>query len=161
MGGPREEGRDHWDWEESHRICLRVARRYARDPSEAEDIAQEALLRAWRRRGTLRQDTRRAEWLRAIARNEALRYVSRAIPEPTETPGAGEGREDEGLLTSAERADVNAALSRLGSSDRLLLRLRYAEDLTQAAIAGLLEMPEGTVKVRLHRARSKLREEFN
>lgn len=160
MGAPRKEELDSWDWAEAHRVCLRIARRYVRDPSEAEDVAQEALLRAWRRRGTLRKDARRAEWLRAIARNEALRHVSRKVPEPTEAIEAAEGREDERLAGVAERADVGAAVGRLDASDQLLLRLRYTEDLTQAAIARLLEVPEGTVKVRLHRARAKLREEF-
>ena len=49
-----------------------MAYRYASNPSEAEDIAQDALLRAWRRRSTLRDAERRNQWLAAIVRNEAL-----------------------------------------------------------------------------------------
>jgi len=45
----------------------------------------------------------------------------------------------------------------LSDRDRRLLRMKYEEDLTQAAIAHRLGIPEGTVKVRLHRARNKLR----
>ena len=57
-------------------------------------------------------------------------------------------------MTTVERADVHAALERLNERDRQLIRLRYEEDLTQTAIASRLGMPEGTVKVRLHRVRT-------
>jgi RNA polymerase sigma-70 factor, ECF subfamily len=52
---------------------------------------------------------------------------------------------------------VAQALSELPAPDRLLLRLRYERDLTQREIAELLGMPEGTVKVRLHRLRNRVR----
>lgn len=55
------------------------------------------------------------------------------------------------------RIDLRTALATLDERDRTLLLLRYGEDLTQPAIAQLLDMPEGTVKVHLHRARAKLR----
>jgi RNA polymerase sigma-70 factor (ECF subfamily) len=137
-----------------------VAHRYASNPSEAEDIAQDALLRAWRRRGTLRNADRRTEWLATIVRNEAFRHRSRVRPEPIATVETFEGADDEWVLATVEHADVHAALRRLDEPDRKLLMLRYGEDLTQAAIARLLEIPEGTVKVRLHRARDKLRRAF-
>lgn len=61
------------------------------------------------------------------------------------------------MVATVERADLHAALKRLDEKDRRLLALRYDEDLTQAAIARRLGIPEGTVKVRLHRVRAKLR----
>lgn len=64
------------------------------------------------------------------------------------------------MVATVERADIHAALGCLSERDRLLLHLRYDEDLTQAAIASRLGIPEGTVKVRLHRARDKLRRAF-
>ncbi len=70
------------------------------------------------------------------------------------------GSEDEAVLGTEERVDVQAALNALTSQDQTLLMLRYDEDLTQSAIADRLGMPEGTVKVRLHRARAKLQEVF-
>ena len=60
----------------------------------------------------------------------------------------------------ATEADLHAALGCLSQRDRQLLELRYEEDLTQAAIATKLGIPEGTVKVRLHRARDKLRRAY-
>ncbi len=134
-----------------------MAYHYARHPGEAEDIAQDALLRAWRRRSTLRDSSRREEWLGTIVRNEAYRQRSRVRPDPVEEVETLEGEEDEGILSTVERADLHAALDRLDARDRELIQLRYDEDLTQEAIARRLGLPDGTVKVRLHRARHKLR----
>jgi RNA polymerase sigma-70 factor (ECF subfamily) len=137
-----------------------MAYRYASNPSEAEDIAQDALLRAWRRRSTLRDAERRNQWLASIVRNEAFRQHARVRPDPTSSIEWREGEEDEDVVATVERADLYAALDRLSDPDRRLLEMRYEEDLTQAAIARRLGIPEGTVKVRLHRARGKLRRAY-
>lgn len=136
---------------------MRFAYRYAGNPSEAEDIAQDAMLRAWRRRSTLRDEGRRKEWLGTIVRNEAFRQHARVRPDPIATIESFEGADDERVVATVEQADIRAALAALDERDRQLLRLRYSEDLTQAAIARRLGIPEGTVKVRLHRVRHKLR----
>ena len=78
-------------------------------------------------------------------------------PDPTALIEFREGAEDEGVLAAVELADLHAALALLSDRDRRLLEMKYEEDLTQAAIASRLGIPEGTVKVRLHRARNKLR----
>jgi len=133
-----------------------MAYRYASNPSEAEDIAQDALLRAWRRRSTLREPERRTQWLATIVRNEAFRQHARVRPIPTDLV-ENEAVEDEAVLATVELADLRQALRQLSETDRDLLELRYRDDLTQPAIARKLGIPEGTVKVRLHRARKKLR----
>jgi RNA polymerase sigma-70 factor, ECF subfamily len=145
-----------WDWETARRLCLKVAHRYAHG-SDAEDIAQEALIRAWRHRASLRAGQRLGPWLATIARNEALRHRSRRRPEPIADVSGGSA-DDAALLGLAERVDLESTLGTLADQDQLLLRLRYVDDMTQPAIASLLDLPEGTVKVRLHRARLKLRE---
>lgn len=134
-----------------------MAYRYASNPSEAEDIAQDALLRAWRRRSTLRDSERRNQWLATIVRNEAFRQHARVRPDPTSSIEFSEGAEDERVLAAVELADLHAALDLLGERDRRLLEMKYEEDLTQGMIARRLGIPEGTVKVRLHRARNRLR----
>lgn len=134
-----------------------MAYHYTSNPNEAEDIAQEALLRAWRRRSTLREGARRKEWLGTIVRNEAFRLHARVRPDPVETIEAREGCEDDRIVSTVERADLHAALKCLSKRDRELIQLRYDEDLTQEAIARRLGIPDGTVKVRLHRVRDKLR----
>jgi RNA polymerase sigma-70 factor, ECF subfamily len=137
-----------------------LAYRYASNPSEAEDIAQDALLRAWRRRSTLRDAERRNQWLATIVRNEAFRQHARVRPDLIPTIELHEGAEDEQVLAAVELSDLHAALKELSERDRMLLEMRYEEDLTQAAIARRLGIPEGTVKVRLHRARNKLRKVY-
>jgi RNA polymerase sigma-70 factor, ECF subfamily len=137
-----------------------LAFRYARNPSEAEDIAQEALLRAWRRRSTLREASSRKQWLSTIVRNEAFRHYSRPRPDPTDEVEQLEGHEDELVAATADRADIRAALEELSERERVLISLRYEEDMTQPAIARRLGIPEGTVKVQLHRARLKLRRAY-
>lgn len=151
---------ESWDWDEIHRICLRFAFRYASSRMEAEDIAQDATLRAWKKQSTLRESAARTSWLGTIVRNEALREFARKRPAPTDTLEAWQGRDDERVLATVERADLHAALDRLNKRDRQLVRLRYDEDMTQEAIAHRLGIPLGTVKVRLHRVRAKLRREI-
>jgi RNA polymerase sigma-70 factor (ECF subfamily) len=96
-----------------------------------------------------------------ITRNEARRLLGRqarrcnrelfdpASPEPDS--------EDDELTGAAVRVTVEQALRKLAVGDQRMLRLRYAEDLTQVEVARRLGVPEGTVKVRLHRARRRLR----
>jgi RNA polymerase sigma-70 factor (ECF subfamily) len=137
-----------------------VAQRYARTPNEVDDIAQDALLRAWRRRATLRSHEQRAEWLASIARNEACRRHSRAESDPIPGSDVDAAAEDERILSMVEQADVRGVVRKLGRGDRLLLHLRYEQDMTIAEIAGFLEIPVGTAKVRLHRMHNELRSAF-
>jgi RNA polymerase sigma-70 factor, ECF subfamily len=148
-----------WDWSEAWRHCHHEARRVLRSSAEAEDAAQEALLRAWRSARTPEEIERPVAWLRRIARNEALRLKARQKrrqDEPLandaldELPGGAGANE-------TDRLHVVELLAALPPADRRLLWLRYFEDLTQATVARRLGIPEGTVKVRLHRVRARLR----
>ncbi len=148
---------DALDWGAASEQCLRVARHCSRDSSEAEDIAQEALLRAWRHHRAGNSVEKANAWLGTITRNEAARSFSRLRPEPRATLINEVAEDDCNLTKTALRIDVTRGLADLEEIDRRLLWLRYGEDLTQPAIARVLGLPEGTVKVRLHRARLKLR----
>ncbi len=150
-----------WDWPAARERCLREARRYTRSPAEAEDIVQEALLRAWKTRTKLRNPAYPMPWLLQITRNEALRSLSRSgrdkersvlVPDPEGDPGP-----DEWTETAAMRLDVEAALRQLGDDDRQIVNLRYTDGLTHSTIADLMNIPVGTCKVRLHRLRKRLR----
>jgi RNA polymerase sigma-70 factor, ECF subfamily len=149
-----------WDWAALRARCLREARRVL-PGAEAEEAVQEALMRAWTRRHACRSPDAPLAWVLEITRNESRRLLARRA----RRPGAPEGRsgprepeaEDDELLSTTTRVTVEQALARLEDSDRRVLRLRYADDLTQAEVARRLGLPEGTVKVRLHRARGRLR----
>ncbi len=127
---------------------------------EAEEAAQEALVRAWLRRDSCRSPGAPLPWLLEITRNEARRALGRdarrSTREVVHAEPLAEG-DDEELVGTALRLTVEQALGALGEGDRRLLRMRYGEDLTQAEVARRLGVPEGTVKVRLHRARRRLR----
>lgn len=90
-------------------------------------------------------------------RNEAFRQHSKVRPDPVAELEMYEGVEDDQIVSTVERADLHAVIAGLSERDRELLQLRYGEDLTQQAIARRLHLPDGTVKVRLHRLRHKLR----
>jgi RNA polymerase sigma-70 factor (ECF subfamily) len=155
MRGWRREPDHGWNWREALSTCSRLARRYASE-ADADDVAQEAVLRAWRFRTELRRGDRLEPWLATIVRNEAARQRGKPRPEPVAEMDAAHGAEDENILAVTDRADLKDAMSRLDDSERAMLHLRYGRDLTQLAIARTLNLPEGTVKVGLHRARAKL-----
>ena len=128
-----------------------IARRYARTGIDVDDIVQETLLRAWRKRGQCRAADDPLPWVGRIAHNEGRRYcatsgreVLQANPEPL-----GEELADEPL---------GEILASLREGERIVVELRYVHDQTHRAIAGQLGMPVGTVKARLHRARHRLKE---
>jgi RNA polymerase sigma-70 factor (ECF subfamily) len=150
-----------WNWSELRRRCVREASRVLGDPHHAEDAAQEALARAWRKRHTCRSADSRVPWVLQITRNEALRIRRRLGSQPVAhgVPDVSDPRAQE---TPAEeivirKLDVSSALDTLSTEDRLLVQLRYEADLAQPHIAGLLGIPEGTIKVRLHRLRHRLK----
>ena len=155
------------DWAAARGRCLREARRYVADPGDAEDVVQEALIRGWRRRGSVRSGTSRLGWMLAITRNEALRW--RESPRGRREPRIDDlGEREQALLLSTpagydqlvEGLAVRTAVAALSDEERRLLHLRYEADLTQREIAELLDLPEGTVKVRLHRLRRRLGREL-
>jgi RNA polymerase sigma-70 factor (ECF subfamily) len=130
-----------------------IARRYARTGIDIDDIVQETLLRAWRKRDQCRAADDPLSWVGRIAHNEARRYLSKhgrevLQPDP-EPPG-------EGSLADSE--PLGEILARLREGERIVVELRYVHDQTHQAIAGQLGMPVGTVKARLHRARHRLKE---
>jgi RNA polymerase sigma-70 factor, ECF subfamily len=156
-------GWDAWDWVGLRASCLRETRRVLSSEHDAEEAAQDALLRAWRGRDRQRAAGGEAWWVRRIARNEALRRLARqTLRRDLYTEADAEllerlpATQDVSLL--AEIIDLRSAIAELAPRDALLLRLRYEGDFTQGRLARLAGMPEGTVKVRLHRIRGRLRE---
>jgi RNA polymerase sigma-70 factor (ECF subfamily) len=156
-------GSDSWDWAGLRASCLRETRRVLSSEHDAEEAAQDALLRAWRGRGQQRTAGAEAWWVRRIARNEALRRLSRqTLRRDLYTEDDAELLEglpaNQDVSVLAEIIDLRSAIAELAPRDALLLRLRYEGDLTQGRLARLAGMPEGTVKIRLHRIRGRLRE---
>lgn len=145
-------------------VAVREARRYLMGAHDVDEVVQEALVRAWRRRATC-QGHDSMPWMRQIARNEALRLIERRrrrsefelLDDETLLVGVADEQAvhaQEGML---RRMEVQQAVGGLSVGDRQLLALRYERDLTQPEVARMLGIPEGTVKIRLHRLRGRLR----
>lgn len=131
----------------------------------AEDLVQEVFLRVLKYRGTYREGARFGTWIFSIARNVRTDYFSRreaAVPlsdEVLEAPDNSPGPEGETEMDS-ESDQLRAALMKLREDRRELLILARYQCLRHEAIAELLDIDTGTVKVRLHRALKELREIF-
>src|SRR6478672_6715300 len=96
---------ENWDWARVHGLALGETRRVLGVGSEAEDAAQEATIRAWRRRATCHGAP--AAWVRAIARNEALRVIDRRRDEAPLEAADGVRREPASMTDAhAVRAAV-------------------------------------------------------
>ena len=136
------------------------ARWLTRDPVAAQDVAQEAMLRALRYFHAFRGEEARP-WLLRIVRNTwtDMRTKSGANDRPLEEieDRAAEGPDPEqSALAGDRRRHVAAALAALPAEAREILVLREIEDCSYKHIAAVLDLPIGTVMSRLARAREKL-----
>jgi RNA polymerase sigma-70 factor, ECF subfamily len=149
---------------ERHRdIVFRTAARIV-GPTEAEDVTQDAFLRAFHRLDQYRGTAAFRTWLLQIAQNAALNTLARTRRRPiepavesTDVPDRDPVRQPATRLESRERQQrLEHKLVALRPEYRSLLVLRDLEGLSYTEIADVLEMPLGSVKGRLHRARSEL-----
>ncbi|MEM9353179.1 MAG: sigma-70 family RNA polymerase sigma factor [Planctomycetota bacterium] len=136
---------------------------------DALDISQEAFVQAYLKLDSFRRDSRFYTWLYRIAMNLALSALrkrkntasiedirSRGAPDPVDPLASPDER-----LDGAERVAVlERALSMLGEQPRQILVLRELEEFTYEQIAEVLDVPVGTVRSRLFRARAQLKEQL-
>lgn len=149
---------------ERHRgVVVRVAARIV-GPDAAEDVAQDAFLRAFHRLGQYRGSAAFRAWLLQITQNAALnalawsrRRPADPVQEAPEAPDTDPVRQPVTELERRERQQrLELKLGALRPEYRSLVVLRDLEGLSYGEIAEVLEMPVGSVKGRLHRARAEL-----
>lgn len=132
------------------------AYRIVRDGEAAWDITQESWLAIVRGLRKLNDPARFGPWSMQIVANKGrdwIRKRSRTMPAPQEK------EEADGDCDKVDQAgDLSKILSRLPASHRSILKLHYIDQVSVADIAGLLDIPHGTVKSRLHKARAKFKE---
>jgi RNA polymerase sigma-70 factor (ECF subfamily) len=130
------------------------------DAGAAEDVTQEALLRAWRDLPRLRDPDRFDAWLRRLvvnaAHDEGRRRRRRGSPVPIEQ--APEPRMEDGVAALAQRDELAAGLRNLSAVERSVLALRYYLDLSTADAARTMGVGEIAYRSRVHRALRKLRD---
>lgn len=149
---------------EHQQAALRVATIVA-GHDRAADAAQEGFIRVYRSMGRFDTDRLFRPWLLRVVANAAKNEVRRStrhhrvdlkvramavVPDDGADPA----------IACEDRAQLASALGRLGQGDRLVLALRWFEDLPEAEIATVLGVKPGTVKSRLHRAMRRLRVEL-
>lgn len=152
------------------RRVFTLARYLMSDPSEAEDITQEVLVRLWNNPEMIDSECLGA-WLLKVTRNacyDRLRIAksrARFLSSATDKPGdlnVSNGEPDPETLAQAAQFNrqLKAALAELDEPFRSVVVLREIQDLSYREISEVLDITLGTVKVTLHRGRRKLREKM-
>lgn len=142
-----------------------LARWMTRNPTDAEDVAQEALLRAFRFFDGFRGEDGRV-WLLAIVRNTYLTWIRRQSPQQNSTEFDEHLHTDlelsvtpeSDVLRRANVEQVRRAIESLPPEYREVLLMRELEQMSYKEIAAATESPLGTVMSRISRARSMLRQ---
>lgn len=150
---------DGWDWLALHQFAGTITRRLLHDRSDAEDAAQEAMLRAYRAIKAGRTPDDVEAWIATIARHEAFRLHGRRksatmlddafmqCTEPASDPAA----------MALDRLGADQLLAGLDAQTRELLIRRFALEQSSVEIGAAMEIPPSTVRVRLHRCLGQLR----
>jgi len=148
------------------RVVYSLALRVLRDQGDAEDVAQEVFLQAWREAS--RFDHARGNavaWLLMVTRSRAIDRLRRRqarpalavfaepVDRPDETPAA-----DVQMEWQSRAAEVRRAVEALPLLQRMAVELAFFEGLTHTEIADQLEVPLGTVKTRVRQGLLKMRE---
>jgi len=149
---------------------VQLVNRYVKDPSEAQDVAQESFIKAYRAIGNFRGDSAFYTWLYRIAINTAKNYlVARSrrssdyeidIDDAEQIQNApelkGMDTPEQHLLNEEILETIKAAIEKLPEEMRIAITLREFEGMSYEEIADAMECPVGTVRSRIFRAREAI-----
>lgn len=153
-----------------NQLLYRVARAILHNDSEAEDVMQDAYVRAYEHLGQFAGKAKFSTWLTRIAVHEALarqhrgnRYqepkpMSEGNGDPMDRLASLEPNPEQQASNSEIRSLLEEAIESLPDAYRIIFMLRDVEEVSTTDAANILEITEENVKVRLHRARALLRE---
>ena len=130
---------------------FRVAFAILRNRTDCEDAAQNAVLKAYRNLGSLKQRSYFKTWLISILKNECFDMLKRRRPTLDVT------EQELSYEMAVPDVDLNRAFDQLSPEERLTITLYYYEGYDTREIAKLTEVSEGTVRSRLSRGRASLR----
>jgi len=144
-----------------------LAHQYADTPEDAEDLAQDIFLKAYRKIETLRNPDRFASWLYGLALNRCRDYAknvrretypfSRSEQEDADVLDTETTAQGEQLIANEHGEQLWDALDEISSTYALPFLLKYRDGLTYKAMSKRLDVSVSALKVRVHRARKKLR----
>jgi len=151
---------------EHQQFVYNLALRVVGDADEAEDLAQEAFVRAWLAVPNFRGQARFRTWLYRIITNLCCNRLPRlrrdllalGDEEAADRPGEPEGDPASSVEADERRAFLHREIAALPESYRLVVSLRYQQEMSYDEIAVALSLPVGSVKTGLFRARARLRE---
>ncbi|HEX9711851.1 MAG TPA: sigma-70 family RNA polymerase sigma factor [Actinomycetota bacterium] len=139
-----------------------IALRMCGDPDDARDVSQTVFINALRALPGFREEAQLSTWFHRVAVNASLDHLRKQKRQPTDPldsvgdrPSEGPSPEDR-AVSAVRAAEVQAALRRLSDEHRAVLVLHDIQDLDYAGVAHALDIPVGTVKSRIHRARLEL-----
>ncbi|MGB6689871.1 MAG: sigma-70 family RNA polymerase sigma factor [Terracidiphilus sp.] len=143
---------------------VNMAWRYCRDRSRAEELAQEAFVRAWRGLGKWRRESSFSTWLFALAANvfrtELKRFPAVNVPMEDVAELSAPAKQHSDLAEQSRNELVRRAVLALPLRYREPVILFYFHEMDVGAAARTLGIPEGTLKARLSRARALLAQRF-
>lgn len=143
---------------------VNMAWRYCRDRGRAEEMAQDAFLRAWRGLPHWRRESSFSTWLFALAanvyRSELKRFPTVNLPLDDAPEPSGPAAQHHHLAVQLSADAVRRAVLALPHRYREPLVLFYFHEMDVIAVARTMGLPEGTLKARLSRARALLRSRF-
>ncbi len=148
------------------RAMLAIAQQIVRNPTDAEDVVQDAFLRAFEALPQLSDLNRFGAWLHSITRNRALRYYKSAgryqpqeDMEPYLNRGGDTSAEDPAQIVERELTQqaIRDAIQELPTDYQAVIELYYWAEMPQKRMAEFLSVPLTTVKWRLHKAKELLK----
>jgi len=147
------------------RFVYNLALRTLNNPQEAEDVAQETFLRAWQALPRFREAAKFQTWLYRIVTNLCYNRLPRlrrdlaALGDEATVNIPDEVLADPAkrMVLAEKRGYLHQQIEQLPESYRLLITLRYQNELSYAEIAEVVGLPLGTVKTGIFRARAQLR----
>ena len=144
---------------EHERLIHKVARLYADDPANREDLFQEILCQAWRSYAGFREDARFSTWLYRVALNTAITHLRKKRRAGEITDHLDWVRHESPIDPYAEEVELMySAINRLSRIDKAIILL-FLEDCSYEEMAEIMGMTVSNIGVRLNRIRKRLKED--
>lgn len=145
----------------AHAVAImRFVRSRVRDDAEAADIVHDTMLNVWRSAGSFQGRSSVLGWMMSMARNKTVDHIRKharvTLGAPDENLPDGDPDPEAALGAAQNAARLRNCVEALPERQRAAIHLAFFEDLTYAEIAGIEDVPEGTVKSRIYHAKQLL-----